>query len=106
MEYELRKNVIKIDYEQRISSEKNSEKLELGRKIASSYNSTQIKQFCKKYFVYYTNQVAKKILQFFQTPIFSNFQSRHNVLTEELDEIKMDLFALKEESKIINECDF
>jgi len=43
--------------------------------------------------------VAKRILQFFQTPIFSNFQSRHNYLTEELDEIKMNLFTVKEESK-------
>ncbi len=53
MEYELRKNLNKIDYEQQLNSDTNPEKLELEKKIASSYNSKQIKQFCKKYFVYH-----------------------------------------------------
>ena len=48
MEFELRKNENNKDCEKQSTLEINSEKLELGRKIASSYNTVQIKQFCKK----------------------------------------------------------
>ena len=49
MEFELRKNENNVDYEKQTISETNSEIIELGRKIARSYNSVQIKQFCKLY---------------------------------------------------------